>query len=371
MAPGRLRADDVCDSSIRRPWRPTSQHCPCFTHPLYNRYLESFLTELLETYPIDGIVMIRDDNGGLCPCQRCKEYVERSATKSAAWEQYLILYRWLRDREFRGDIAVYPYWDYYEPRLDPVLPADLLVVGHGSGATVLARDYERSAPMGDTWLDNVFASFRVASTARMRRLLADRNAFWIGGALRGSELPWQSIGRFGWEPTATVNSFRFEWACRAVWPRARALRSGPDRHLRETLGDLRSAAAASRVDEAQRRTAYKHGRTGALNCSANSAATRGSRAELSESSHETWLRHVELFGVYFKYHAAAARVVRGMHERGREQRSRQLNKVDSWPSHSVKNCWPPIARSTRSPSNTMGRPRAFPETCWLARVPWD
>ena len=49
---------------------PGKPACPCFTHPLYNRYLEAFLTELLETYPIDGIVMIRDDNGGLCPCER-------------------------------------------------------------------------------------------------------------------------------------------------------------------------------------------------------------------------------------------------------------------------------------------------------------
>ena len=25
-----------------------------------------------------------------------------------------------------GDVAVYPYWDYYEPRWDPALPPDLL-----------------------------------------------------------------------------------------------------------------------------------------------------------------------------------------------------------------------------------------------------
>ena len=46
-----------------------SRTSPCFTHPLYNRYLEAFVRELLETYAIDGMVMIRDDNGGLCSCR--------------------------------------------------------------------------------------------------------------------------------------------------------------------------------------------------------------------------------------------------------------------------------------------------------------
>ncbi len=80
-------------------------------------------------------MMIRDDNGGLCPCERCKGYVAASHTRSAAWEQYLILYRWLRGAGFRGDVAVYPYFDLYEPRLDPLLPVDLLIVGHGSGCS--------------------------------------------------------------------------------------------------------------------------------------------------------------------------------------------------------------------------------------------
>lgn len=280
---------------------PGKPACPCFTHPLYNRYLEAFLTELLETYPIDGIVMIRDDNGGLCPCQRCREYVEQSSTKNAAWEQYLILYRWLRSREFRGDIAVYPYWDYYEPRLDPVLPADLLVVGHGSGATVLARNYERALPMGDTWLDNLFASFRVASTPRMRRLLADRNAFWIGGALRGSELPWQSIGRFGSEPSASVNSFRFQWATQQF---------GSDRALRavalidsyEELWELYDVPLLPlewmKLSAPQRTTVSAQGRQLLAQFRQELAAVR---AAADGATQDAWLRHADLFGVYFDY----------------------------------------------------------------------
>ncbi|MHB8952327.1 MAG: hypothetical protein ACYC4U_05055 [Pirellulaceae bacterium] len=300
---------------------PDKPNCPCFTHPLYNRYLESFLTELLETYAIDGIVMIRDDNGGLCPCQRCHEYVERSQTKSAAWEQYLILYRWLRSKEFRGDVAVYPYWDYYEPRLDPVLPADLLVVGHGSGATVLARDYERSAPMGDTWLDNVFANFRVASTARMRRLLADRNAFWIGGALRGSELPWQSIGRFGWEPTATVNTFRFEWAARQ-FGREGALPAVGLIDTYEKLWEIYDLPllpqewmklnAEQRVDTSAwgRQLIEEFGeRLGIL------------RAGVDEARHDAWLQHVELFGVYFEYQLQRLELFTRMHALAAENKS--------------------------------------------------
>ena len=100
---------------------PGNSRCPCFTHPLYNQYLRVFLKELLETYPIDGVVMIRDDNGGLCSCPRCKDYVSRSRTKSAAWEQYLILCRWLKEAGFAGDLAVYPYFDLYEPRIGPAL----------------------------------------------------------------------------------------------------------------------------------------------------------------------------------------------------------------------------------------------------------
>ncbi len=293
---------------------PGKPGCPCFTHPLYNRYLEAFLTELLETYPIDGIVMIRDDNGGLCPCPRCKEYVEHSETKNAAWEQYLILYRWLRARDFRGDIAVYPYWDYYQPPLDPVLPTDLLVVGHGSGATVLARDYEWSGPMGDTWLDNLHASFRVASTPRMRRLLADRNAFWIGGALRGSELPWQSIGRFGWEPTLSVNTFRYTWAAQQFgYQHALCGVSLLDTY--EQLWELYDLPLLPhewmKLSPQERSKISQQGRQLLAEFGPRLAALR---AEIKQEDHDEWLRHVGLFGTYFDYQLRRLELFVKMHD---------------------------------------------------------
>ena len=281
---------------------PGNDRCPCFTHPLYNQYLQAFLKELLETYPIDGVVMIRDDNGGLCPCERCKAYIARSSTKSAAWEQYLILYRWFRAAKFAGDIAVYPYFDHYEPRLDPLLPADLLIVGHGSGAGMLARSYETLAPMGDTWLDNVLAGFRVPTAARMRRLLADRSSFWLGGAFRGSELAWQAIGRFGWEPTATVSSLRYEWG---------AQRFG----VQHALAFVNLADAYERMWEIydlpmlpqewvkrggpERREVATQGRA-CLDQFRERLATF--RKAVHDKRHDAWFRHLGLFATYFDYH---------------------------------------------------------------------
>ena len=193
---------------------PGSDKVPCPTHPEYARYVEAFFKELLETYPIDGLFLIRDDNGGKCACDRCKAYYAQSRTKDPVWEQYLTIYNLLRKSGFKGGLAVYPYNDMYKPELDPLLPEDLYVVGHGSGAAVLARDYNYTAPMGDTWIDNLYANFRVAPSHRMKRLLGERNSFWIGGAYCGTELPWESVGWFGWEPTATPNSFRYAWGMR-------------------------------------------------------------------------------------------------------------------------------------------------------------
>ena len=197
---------------------PGSDKIPCFTHPEYRRYIDAFFRELIETYPLDGLFLVRDDNGGICTCDRCQQYVAQSRTKSPVWEQYLVIYDWLRSHGFQGAVAVYPYFDNYEPKLDPFLPQDVYIVGHGSGAAALSRDYEFVGPMGDTWIDNLYANFRVAPSPRMKRLLADRGSFWIGGAYVGCELPWESIGYFGWEPTATPNSFRFQWATREFGP---------------------------------------------------------------------------------------------------------------------------------------------------------
>jgi hypothetical protein len=281
---------------------PAPARCPCFTHPLYERFLQAFLTEVLQTYPIDGIVMIRDDNGGLCPCERCKAHVARSRTRNAAWEQYLILYRWLRASKFAGDIAVYPYFDLYEPRLDPLLPEDLLIVGHGSGAAMLARSYATLAPMGDTWLDNLFASFRVPTAARMRRLLSDRSSFWLGGALCGSELPWQAIGRFGWEPTASVNSLRYQWAVRQFGQdRAFVFVELADAY--ERLWEINDLPLLPhewvKLSTDKRREVGVQGRADLARFRKQLASFRSAAAD---PRHDRWFRHLALFATYFEYH---------------------------------------------------------------------
>jgi len=281
---------------------PGNPAFPCFTHPLYQRYLEAYARELLETYPIDGVVMIRDDNGGICDCGRCKAYVAASRTKSPMWEQYLLLYDWLRSHGFHGAIGVYPYNDPYEPRLDDLLPADLSIVGHGSGAGMLSRSFETLGPMGDTWLDNLFASFRLASTPRMKRLLSDRGSFWIGGAYCGTELPWESIGFFGWEPTATVNSFRYWWGSRK-FGRANALAFIALSHACEELWDVYDLPMlpqewAKLGPEAQAQVSQEaHERLQQLR-----ERLAGLQAAAGEHADGKWFAHLHLFGTYFEYH---------------------------------------------------------------------
>ncbi|MEP6662708.1 MAG: hypothetical protein ABJC04_03490 [Verrucomicrobiota bacterium] len=184
---------------------------PRFMHPKYRQYLAAYFKELLEVYPVDGFVLIRDDNGGVDDTEEFKNFLAGSRTRHPVWEQHLMLYELLRSLHFQGQIAVYPYFDGYEPRLESSLPPDLLMVGHGSGLGTLTRHFEVLGPMGDTWLDNLYAGFRVPTSARTKRLLGDRGSYWIGGAYRGTELPWESIGYFGWQPTASVNSFRYQF----------------------------------------------------------------------------------------------------------------------------------------------------------------
>ena len=193
---------------------PGKTKVPRFMHPTYRRYLESYFKELLETYPIDGFVMVRDDNGGIDDTEEFKQFLEKSKTKDRVWEQYIMLSQLIRGMKFKGTIAVYPYFDLYKPSLQDLIAEDLLIVGHGSGLGVLTRKYETLGTMGDTWLDNLFAGFRIPTTPRMKRLLSDRGSYWIGGAYNGAELSWEAIGYFGWEPSASVNTFRYTFGAR-------------------------------------------------------------------------------------------------------------------------------------------------------------
>lgn len=187
---------------------------PCFTHPKYAEYLDAFLKELVETYPLDGVVLVRDDNGGVCDCERCAAFTAGSKTKNVVWEQYLQIYGKLRGLGFKGAVGVYPYFDGYTPALDAQMPEDLFIAGHGASTAALTRDQSRIGHMPDTWLDNLYTNFKLPSSPRMRRLLGDRGTFYIGGAYQTTELPWEAIGHFGWEPTATPNTFRYQWGAR-------------------------------------------------------------------------------------------------------------------------------------------------------------
>ncbi len=274
---------------------------PCHSHPKYREYLTALLREKLETYAVGGFVMIRDDNGGICDCERCQAALKASRTKNAAWDQYLIIYDILRKLGFQGDIAVYPYHDSYRCELDPLLPDDLLIVGHGSANALLTRHFERVAPMGDTWLDNLYVPFRVPPTARMKRLLADRPGFWIGGAYRGTELPWLSIGAFGWDASATPNSIRYRWAA-DTFGEKNALHGVNVVDAYERLREIYNVSLLPenwfQLDAGTRRDVARDARVWITRLRERLRILEQDGAEHDAA----WLAHVRLYGSFVEYH---------------------------------------------------------------------
>lgn len=282
---------------------PGSSKVPRFLHPKYRQYLEAYFKELLEVYSVDGFVLIRDDNGGVDDTEEFKSYIAQSRTKSPVWEQHRFLYSMLRSQGFKGEIAVYPYFDVYEPRLESLLPADLLVVGHGSGMGVLTRHYETVAPMGDTWLDNPYAgAFRLPTSSRMKRLLADRGSYWLGGAYCGTELPWAAIGYFGWQPTASVNTFRYDFGEKTFGDKS-ALDFVHFANAYEHLWEIMSVWLLPHqwvgTPETERVEVVQQGHRWL-------AAYREQLNRLKEGAdqkaHEKWFAHVGLYDTFFDYH---------------------------------------------------------------------
>lgn len=274
---------------------------PCFTHPTYAAYLDAFLRELVETYPLDGVVLVRDDNGGICDCERCTAFTAASKTKSAVWEQYLQIHGALRGLDFKGEIGVYPYFDGYTPAIDREMPADLFIAGHGASTAALTRDQHRIGHMPDTWLDNLYTNFKLPSSPRMRRLLGDRGTFYIGGAWQTTELPWEAIGHFGWEPTATPNSFRYQWGTRTFGKDA-ALAFTRMNDVYEDLWEINARYfipnAWIAMDAASRTQIAEEAR----------ALLRDYDARLDElravtpPDHEAWMELAALFTPFLEYH---------------------------------------------------------------------
>jgi hypothetical protein len=274
---------------------------PCFTHPRYHAYLDALLRELVETYPVDGLMLVRDDNGKLCSCERCQAFVAASRTRHAAWEQYLMIYDRLRALDYRGGIAVYPYFDGYTPDLENVLPSDIFIVGHGASVAGLSRHYDRVGHMADTWLDSLFTNFRLPPSPRMRRLLGDRPCFWIGGAYCGSELPWEAIGHFGWEPSSSANTFRYLWGTRSFGvEHASALLAVSNQY--EDLWETNARYLVPKTwleTPAQERAALLTDAHAKLDGYAQALATL--RASVDTPDMDTWFGHMELFVPFLRY----------------------------------------------------------------------
>lgn len=274
---------------------------PRFISPEYQQYLKAYFKELLEVYPVDGFILIRDDNGGVDTSPEFKKYIAESRTKNPVWEQCQTVYQLLRSMSFNGEVAVYPYGDLYEPKLDSLLPKDMMIVGHGSGMGALTRDFNTLGTMGDTWLDDIYAGFRVPASARMKRLLSDRGSYWIGGAYRGAELPWEAIGYFGWQPSASVNTFRYEFGVR-TFGKENALDyvafSNAYEHLWEIMElfmlpnkwvGLSDHERTNIVRESRRWLIDYHQQLNRLEEGAGQPA------------HKEWFSQVGLYGTYFNY----------------------------------------------------------------------
>jgi hypothetical protein len=293
---------------------PGKPKMPRFTHPKYRQFLEAYFKELLEVYHLDGFFLCRDDFGDVDDSQEFKAHVAQSRTKSPAWEQTLVLYDALRSIGFKGPIAVYPYFDFYEPRLEPLLPADLLIVGHGSGLGVLTRNFNDLALMGDTWLDNLYAGFRLPTSGNMKRLLGDRGCFWVGGAYCGTELPWQAIGYFGWQPTASVNTFRYDFGASA-FGNENALNfvgfSSAYERLWEIMNDSLLPAQWFTLADTQRARIAQEGRHWLTTCRERLDRLK---AGSDQKAHEKWFAHAGLYDQFFGYYLRRVELFGRMHD---------------------------------------------------------
>jgi hypothetical protein len=169
--------------------------------------------------------------------------------------------------------------------------------------------------MGDTWLDNLYANFRVPPSPRMRRLLADRGSFWIGGAYTGCELPWEAIGYFGREPTATPNTLRFDWAVRELGTDA-ALPFVGVSDVYEELWDIHARdmppADWMKLSAEQRQRAMRTGTTLAQQFQTRLGELK---EQLAPGSHQRWFGHMELFAPYFQYHLHRLDLFAKVHDR--------------------------------------------------------
>jgi len=280
---------------------PGSRTVPCLTSAAYKQYLDAYVRELLETYPIGGVVLIRDDNGGICTCQRCTDYVKASRTKNGMWELYLLLYDTLKANGFAGKISVYPYFEYYDNNLDSILPEDMYVIGHGSGMSVLTRDYRRTGLMPDTWLDNPYLGFRMPSASRMKLYMSDHGTGWIGGAYKGTELQWEALGHFGVEPTSSVSTFYYRCGLRQFGGNC-ALDYAKTSLQHERMMDILQypmyPADWLRLGADDQAGHYSKGTTA---LAAYRAALTQLRANPELSGQDTWLAHMDLFDKYFDY----------------------------------------------------------------------
>ena len=138
-------------------------------------------------------------------------------------------------------------------------------------------------------------------------------SFWIGGALCGAELPWEAVGSFGWEPTASVNSFRYQWALRQFGPQ----HAFATVELLDAYEDLRELYDLPMLPDEW----MKLGADRRQEIVARATAVLGQfrqrlkslRQSVANDQQQSWFQHMALFAAYFEYHLQRVDALARMH----------------------------------------------------------
>jgi hypothetical protein len=148
----------------------------------------------------------------------------------------------------------------------------------------------------------------------MKRLLAGRGSYWIGGAYCGVELPWETVGYFGWQPTASVNTFRYDFG-ETTFGEKSALDfvqfSAAYEHLWEIMSVWLLPHRWVGTGESER---AKIGQEGRRWLTTYHQQLNQLKEGVGQKANEKWFSHVGLYGTFFDYHLRRAELFAKMED---------------------------------------------------------
>jgi hypothetical protein len=298
---------------------------PCFTHPTYHEYLQAYLRELVETYPLDEIWIVRDDHGKLCHCDRCKEYVEKSKTKDAGWELFNITHAMIKKVGYEGKVSLVPYMDKYKDEFEGSLPKQMKMYGYGAASALTVTGYDTLGLMADTWLDNIYVGFRTPTTSRMKRMLGEWGSHNVLGLYMGQEVTVESIGRFGCDPSLTVNTVRYDWASREFGPGG-AIEIVRWLDVYERLRDLYNIMLLPQnwfgLEEDTRR---ETSRESAMLLEEYARLYEKTKDKYEQPKLKLWIEQMRMFELYYKYWLGQSEILEELRDIVKEHQGRVLS----------------------------------------------